>query len=621
MHVIKILFCVIVLLFVELNVRAEVIPVQLAQTAHGAPGPDGIQFSDGTVTEVLIPYNNKDHWLKFTLSNPTDSKIEKMLFLDSPLSGKLTLFQEGRIGPILFSGAGRSLKDRASADRFGSFPISLEAHETGTFYLQRDSHHPLQTHLVWTDGKEFGESESTTKDIFFFYIGGIFCLVIYNILLGAYTRQVDYLLYAFFALSFCLAAMSLQGALDTYLFPNGFLVFSNYLMMFSSLSLLSASLFVERFLSIKKDFKAGYWGLRVVRLSATVTLVASFFASMHRDLFVFGYWIDFSIVVGVIFFIFCGVYSLVHYKNKLAYFFLMSWCVVFVGIAIWMMSVYGLIHANSFGKYSLLLANMGEMLILALGLAYKIKLLDTEKRVALEDAQDKERYHRLVRVLSHDVANTVSGVMFHSEMLKEHSIGPEAGSHVDKISTSISKLGTLLNSVRSEEVLHAFRSHTELEQVEVSEICREVVGHFNWELQEKEIQIKLSLQEPCYVHAQRSALANQVLANILSNAIKFSDVGKTIEVSCKGGDSAVVISIRDEGVGIPPEDLVHLFKGTRIISSKGTANESGSGIGTYLVSEYMKIFGGYIEVSSVHRRVSTASGTTVSLVFPLSART
>lgn len=78
----------------------------------------------------------------------------------------------------------------------------------------------------------------------------------------------------------------------------------------------------------------------------------------------------------------------------------------------------------------------------------------------------------------------------------------------------------------------------------------------------------------------------------------------------------MIISIRDQGVGIHPEDLAHLFKEQKIIFPKGTANESGSGIGTYLVSEYMKIFGGQISVTSIHRSLSSSSGTTAELSFP-----
>ena len=79
---------------------------------------------------------------------------------------------------------------------------------------------------------------------------------------------------------------------------------------------------------------------------------------------------------------------------------------------------------------------------------------------------------------------------------------------------------------------------------------------------------------------------------------------------------ALVLTVQDEGVGIQEEELNHLFKGTHLFSRTGTANEQGSGMGTALVMEYMKLFGGSIEVQSVHRTQNPQSGTKVHLVFP-----
>lgn len=600
----------------SVRVMAAIVPVQFAEVPHGDLDLARVDFPNESVNDVVAPYGNKDQWFKFSLTNSTENTIEKVLFLDSPLAGKLTLYRGDQKAPMMLSGPGRALAERNYRSRLGAFSVSLAPHEVDTFYLHRDGHHALNAQLKWLDQADFEKTESGFKEVFFFYVGGIFCLVVYNILLGSYTRKVDYLLYSFFAASFCLCAMSLSGMLDTYLMPNSKIVFSNYLMFFSSLTLFAAGLFVERFLSIEKEFTSGYWGIRVVRGLALVSLLASLFAASNRNLFLFGYWIDISIALGICFFIYCGFVSLIRYKNPLAYFFLLSWCVVLIGTGTWMMTLHGLMHQSPAVKYALLFANLGEMLVLSLGLAYKIKILDREKTLALQDAKDKKRYLRLVRVLSHDVANTVSGVSFHAEMLKEKLLGVDARNHVDSISTSIGKLETLLNSVRREEVLHAARVQTDFDLVEVTEVCREVVNHFKWELREKGIEIKLSLSELCYVRADRSALANQVLSNLLSNAIKFSERGQTIEIACRKQDNFVAISVKDEGVGIHPEDLQHLFKEQKIISHKGTANESGTGMGTYLVSEYMKIFGGQIKVTSIHRSLNLSSGATVELRFP-----
>nr|BFD66004.1 hypothetical protein HAGR004_10260 [Bdellovibrio sp. HAGR004] len=452
--------------------------------------------------------------------------------------------------------------------------------------------------------------------IFYFYLGGIFALVVYNLLMGLVTHQKDHLSYSLFAASFGATALVLHGVVDTYIWPEAPFIFSNYLMFFSSLTLFAASLFVGRFLNIKKDFAVGYWGVRLFQALSAVTMVASFFAPQQRGLFFFGYWIDLSIATGIVFFVYCGFYSLYRQGNRLARFFLFSWLVVLLGTSVWLASFHGLVRNNAWTQYSLLFANLGEMLILSLGLAYKIKVLNEEKMRAQQAAEDKERYHRLVRVLSHDVANTVSGLMYHSEMLQEYCAGEAEQQHLSRITNSIQKLNGILRSVRQEEIFQTNRAHLNLQTVELSPACLEALNHYSWQMEEKKLSVHVDVPTGAYVRADRAALINQVLSNLLSNCIKFSESGGCISLTMSERQGALVLTVQDEGVGIHEEELNHLFKGTHLFSRSGTAHEQGSGMGTALVMEYMKLFGGAIEVQSTHRSQNLQSGTRVHLIFP-----
>ncbi len=588
--------------------------MQSGTSAHEVHDPRQVQFKDVAESELKLSYSDQDLWIQFRLKNQSELPLQKVLWLNSPLAGKLTLMKES--SPPQRSGPGYPLPERAYPSRLGTFTISLEPHEEALFHLKRSSHHALNAQVMVASPQELEKMEGAAKAIFFFYLGGILSLVIYNFMLGLFTTQKDHLIYSFFAASFGTTAMVLHGVFDTYLWPQTHFVFSNYLMFFSSLSLFSASLFVGRFLNIKKDFALGYWGLRIFCGLALVTMAVSFFAPQFASLYVFGYWIDLSIAAGILFFIFCGIYVLIRQNYALAYYFLLSWFVVLIGTLIWLASLHGLIKSNSFTQYSLLFANLGEMLVLSLGLAYKIKILDDEKRRAILAAEDKERYHRLVRVLSHDVANTVSGLMYHTEMLEELCQDESLRNHAQRITKSTGQLDQILRAVRQEEVFHSFKSHSDLQLVEVVAACNEVVSHYAWELEKKNISIRVEVPLEKFVRADRSALINQVLANLLSNSIKFTETGHNIWISYFEQPDEVGIAIKDEGIGIPPNEVDLIFKGKKLFSNKGTENEQGSGLGTSLVGEYMRLFGGRIEVHSIHRSQNANSGTTVRLIFP-----
>nr|BFD60388.1 hypothetical protein CKG001_24950 [Bdellovibrio sp. CKG001] len=579
--------------------------------------PLQVNYVQSGQSEINRGYTPLNQWMQINLRNDESQAVEKLLLFDSPLVGKLRLYKEGQLheSPLL-SGPGYSLPQRQYPFRLGAYLLKLEPEQEVRLYVQRDAHHALNTRVFLKDPQEAARDEVQAKMIFYFYLGGIFALVVYNLLMGLVTHQKDHLSYSLFAASFGATALVLHGVVDTYIWPEAPFIFSNYLMFFSSLTLFAASLFVGRFLNIKKDFAVGYWGVRLFQALSAVTMVASFFAPQQRGLFFFGYWIDLSIATGIVFFVYCGFYSLYRQGNRLARFFLFSWLVVLLGTSVWLASFHGLVRNNTWTQYSLLFANLGEMLILSLGLAYKIKVLNEEKMRAQQAAEDKERYHRLVRVLSHDVANTVSGLMYHSEMLQEYCAGEAEQQHLSRITNSIEKLNGILRSVRQEEIFQTNRAHLNLQTVELSPACWEALNHYSWQMEEKKLSVHVDVPTGAYVRADRAALINQVLSNLLSNCIKFSESGGCISLTMSERQGALVLTVQDEGVGIHEEELNHLFKGTHLFSRSGTADEQGSGMGTALVMEYMKLFGGAIEVQSTHRSKNPQSGTRVHLIFP-----
>ncbi|WP_413578212.1 7TM diverse intracellular signaling domain-containing protein [Bdellovibrio sp. HCB290] len=614
----RLLFAVLVLL---ISATAFAGPWDLTSKIKWGSAPASVNdpllvhFQDVAGTTLQQGYTANDQWFKIAIQNETAAPIEKILYFDSPQIGRLLMWREDGYTPS-YSGPGLPLEERGYAARLGAFSISLGPYQSANFYIKRNIHHALNSKVFLADIGDFERQEDAARMVFFFYMGGILALVAYNFLLGVYTNERDYLVYSFFAGCFGVTALVLHGVIDTYIFPNRYLVFSNYLMFFSSLTTFAACLFVKRFLNITREIPICFWGIRIGKGLALVPLVASFFANSHRELFWLGYWIDGTIAACILFFIFCGFYMYFKHAHKLAVYFLFSWAVVLVGTFVWLVSFYGVIPNTSVTKYSLLFANLGEMVILSLGLAYKIRILDEQKRRAQQAAEDKERYHRLVRVLSHDVANTASGLLYHSEMLKMHIQSEGAVAHLDRIHSATDQLIQILKSVRHEEVYHVFKEHADLEILELLPICEEVVRQYAWQLKEKKLQAQLNVPAHITVRADRSALLNQVLSNLLSNAIKFSNEHKVITLNVHESADSVVCAITDQGVGITSEDLAQIFSQKRLITNRGTLNEVGTGLGTTLIAEYMRLFGGKVEISSVHHSQNTESGTTVRLIFP-----
>ncbi len=91
---------------------------------------------------------------------------------------------------------------------------------------------------------------------------------------------------------------------------------------------------------------------------------------------------------------------------------------------------------------------------------------------------------------------------------------------------------------------------------------------------------------------------NTVFRNLISNAVKFTKDGGEIKVGALAGNESVRIYVQDNGVGISPEQLSRLFKIDEKVSTKGTNNESGTGLGLILCKEFTELNHGTISVES-----------------------
>src|SRR5690606_4286027 len=122
-------------------------------------------------------------------------------------------------------------------------------------------------------------------------------------------------------------------------------------------------------------------------------------------------------------------------------------------------------------------------------------------------------------------------------------------------------------------------------------------------IDDKSISINLSIEDSQTVYADRTMLGI-ILRNLLSNAIKFSDVNKKIEIKTLNRNGYVVLAVTDNGIGISKERLNSIFN-DEMKSTKGTKNESGTGLGLVLSKEMTERHGGDFVIESEENKGTT----------------
>ncbi len=200
----------------------------------------------------------------------------------------------------------------------------------------------------------------------------------------------------------------------------------------------------------------------------------------------------------------------------------------------------------------------------------------------------------MLQMVCHDMANHLGVISMTLDLAKIRG-NVELDWLVPRMAPAVGNGIGLTNLIR--EMRTSEDKGITLQPVPLRTAVDEALGLLDQRLTDKNLTVTQDVP-PASVRAERSALISSVLCNVLSNAIKFSQAGGTIEVSGRIDGDMVVVRIRDHGIGMPARVLEHLFDFTKSHSRKGTAGEKGTGFGMPLMRKFVTLFGGSVEVSS-----------------------
>ena len=238
-----------------------------------------------------------------------------------------------------------------------------------------------------------------------------------------------------------------------------------------------------------------------------------------------------------------------------------------------------------------------------------------------ELAESLDQKNTLLRVIVHDLSNPLFLVMGMVDLAFTHlSNGDlDCDKHMSfwkKVEKASLTQKTIIEDCRKLAAIDSGKINIQLAPVSLNNVIENCLFMLEDRIKEKNLTVDYNKNHmgKLTVFADESALSNQVIANILSNAIKFSRKNGKIEIVAKEQDSLVHLQIRDHGIGIPQKILSKLFDPTAPTSRNGTAGERGTGFGMPVAKAYMESFKGKIEVQSVTPDESEKeAGTTVEL--------
>jgi len=234
-------------------------------------------------------------------------------------------------------------------------------------------------------------------------------------------------------------------------------------------------------------------------------------------------------------------------------------------------------------------------------------LLEKEKALRKAYEREKELNHlksRFVSMASHEFRTPLSAILSSAELIEAYNDGGQdqkREKHIIRIRSAVNNLTSILNDFLSLSKLEEGKVLSHPVEFMFNDFCNDLLDDILPILKPGQKVISPTDNLKTVLFLDHKLLKN-ILLNLFSNAIKYSEQGKSIYFEFSMDEKSLYFSIRDEGIGIPSEEQEHLF--TRFFRAHNVENIQGTGLGLTIVKRYLELMDGSIHFES-HPGVGT----------------
>nr|WP_277605672.1 ATP-binding protein [Glycomyces sp. L485] len=246
--------------------------------------------------------------------------------------------------------------------------------------------------------------------------------------------------------------------------------------------------------------------------------------------------------------------------------------------------------------------------------AVRARITPLADGIAVVELQDISELHRVERVrrdfvanISHELKTPVGAMQILAEALKDASEDPDAAARfADRIQTESARMSHLISDLLELSRLQGAEKLPDPEPVSVDRIIAEAFDQTRIAAEKKDIELKVNGVWGLEVLGSESQLVT-AMKNLVDNAIAYSPEGTSVEVTtslCRPSGSVaksqtVCVGVRDEGIGIAPEELDRIFERFYRVDAARSRATGGTGLGLAIVKHVAVNHGGRVEVSSM----------------------
>lgn len=322
-------------------------------------------------------------WIKFTIKNKTDKKLEKIIEYANPITEDILFFDKKK---TIIEGSWHIPKSRKSINPI--FHITLNPYEEQTYYIK--VHSTISTviaQLILYNSDDFIYHDFRHKILIVIFFTIIITLLIYNFFIYFFTKDRAYLYYILYLMAIIINESTYIGVAQLYILsPFWTIIITKYIMILIAFLILSVIQFTREFLQTKQ-FK------KIDTLLKNSIYLIPIFSLLSCNNFLFNSNIIIIFLPLAILVIFTGFYALWHDVRE-AKFYVIGWSLVILSLIITNLQTLGIIDMNYLVKYINDVSFTAEAFLFSIALAHRIKI--TNKKLLTIQKQEQQRLEYLV---------------------------------------------------------------------------------------------------------------------------------------------------------------------------------------------------------------------------------
>lgn len=268
--------------------------------------------------------------------------------------------------------------------------------------------------------------------------------------------------------------------------------------------------------------------------------------------------------------------------------------------------------------------NANQMLALQTLSTHVVNLL--ELRLKLEETRRLHRVledvtaerNQLFANINHEMRTPLNAIVGFTKRLQKRIVKDSVPDYVTEglgmIAHAAESLGTLVDDVLDLSKINAGKMQLQIEDFDPVRLLHHVLDTLSIRAEERGVILTPVPQGEVPVLRGDARKITQILLNLLSNAVKFTPPGKQVHVFCEYENGQLILTVQDEGVGIPQDDLQRIFLPFVQSSNQLHSDIKGTGLGLSIAKAFVDLMNGGIHVSS-----KVGVGTTFKILLPLPA--